>query len=336
MLDSRYLSFGIIGCSRVAYRSFIPGINSSRKAKLSAIGSRSTEKARNWSKQFGCEIVGSYEDVLKSNVDAVYISLPVGLHEEWVTKAANAGKHIICEKSASTSFVSTKRMIDECKRNNTRIIECFPFRFHPQHSKVRSYIDKGKFGEINNFIGLYGFPSPQEGDIRLNKDLGGGALNDAACYPISASRMIYDSEPVSVASNLEFDKSDGVDIRSSAFLVYPNNRTAFVAASFNNYYQSTYTIWGTKASMSIKRAYAVPQDYVTSIYLHHKDKVDEIKIPPTNQFQLMIDSFCEQILGIGNCKFDFEEDMLAQAKVMEAVRLSHFNNRPVFLEEIIR
>jgi predicted dehydrogenase len=136
------LKFGIIGCSSISERSMIPAIQKSDSAELVMIGSRSETKAQEFAKKFGCDKFGTYENVLDDDtIDAVYISTPIGTHEEWSTKAAEVGKHILCEKSSTTSFESAKKMVDCCIDNKVRIMEGFMFRFHPQHKKVKDLIN---------------------------------------------------------------------------------------------------------------------------------------------------------------------------------------------------
>ena len=113
------IKFGIIGCSRIAKRSVIPAITTSEFAEIEMIGSRSIDKAKIFSNEFNCKKYGTFEYVISDDsVDAVYISTPIGTHEEWAIKAANAGKHVYCEKSTTTSFESAKKMIEHSKQNN--------------------------------------------------------------------------------------------------------------------------------------------------------------------------------------------------------------------------
>jgi len=327
------INWGIIGCSRVAKKYFLPAVKISRFAKLGAIGSSSQKKAERWAKQLGCMVFGSYEDVLKSEIDAVYISLPVGLHEKWVIKAAEAGKHVICEKSSTISYQSAKNMVDACKTNGVRILEGFSFRFHPQHEKVLEYIRTGALGEVSNFCGKFGYPYPDEEDIRWKKELGGGVLNDACCYPICASRIIFQSEPTGVMSHFEFDDLHRVDVSNSIFLKY-KNKTAFVSAGFNRYFQSTYNVWGSKALLNLERAFAVPKDFVTHIHISSNETKETIKNPAVDQTLLMLEAFCAEIVGAHTTDFNFEDDLLAQARVMEAARISDREKKFVLMNEI--
>ena len=178
--QNNIIRFGIIGCSRIAKKAMIPAIIDSEFAELEMIGSRSKEKASEFCTEFGCNSYGTYEDVLKNkNIDAVYISLPVGSHEQWAIKSAESGKHVLCEKSSAMSLESAKKMIATYKKNNVRLLECFMFRYHPQHKKVIEIIRNNILGDLLTFKGDFGFPFPDKENIRLKKELGGGVLNDA-------------------------------------------------------------------------------------------------------------------------------------------------------------
>jgi len=327
--------FGIIGCSRVAKKAMLPAITEAEMAEVGMVGSRSPERALEFCKEFGCDSYGTYLDVLRNdNIDAVYISLPVGLHEEWTVKSAEAGKHVLCEKSSTTSLASAKRMVTACRKNNVRLLEGFNFRYHPQHKKVVSLIKEGLLGNLLMFHGCFGFPFPDDNNIRLKKELGGGALNDAACYPIYASRMLFQEEPISVVCSLEIDPQLGVDVKADVLLAYSNGKIAFISSAFGAYFQSTYSLWGSKSYLSMKRAYAVPKDMKTSIFLNTDDKISETIVEPEDQFGLMIDNFCREILNRGGNKKNFESDLLAQARVLEAARLSGREGRVVNISEL--
>ena len=163
------LRFGIIGCSGIAKKSTIPAIQNSEFAELVMIGSRSESKAEKFASDFHCELFGTYDDVIANDsLDAVYISTPIGTHEEWVVKAAKAGMNILCEKSSTVSFESAKKMIDTCDNNAVRVMEGFMFRFHPQHQKVKELIEDNSIGELFSFNGSFGFPTFPADNIRYN------------------------------------------------------------------------------------------------------------------------------------------------------------------------
>lgn len=333
MSSSGKVKFGVIGCSRIAKKAVIPAIIDSKNAEIGIIGSRSAEKAREFCGMFGLDSCGSYDDVLKSReINAVYISLPVGLHEEWVIRAARAGKHVLCEKSSTVSFESAKKMVGECKKNGVRLMEGFMFRYHPQHKEVLGLVKKGMLGNLVMFEGFFGFPFPAVGDPKLSRELGGGSLNDSAAYPIYASRMFF-GEPESVFCRLVMDRKRGIDAKASLFLDYPDGKSAFIGSAFGAYFQSTYSLLGTKARISMKRAYAVPKGMRTSIFIDKEDKISRRIIGPEDHFRLMVEDFCTEISGKRK-KRNFEEDLLSQARVMEAARVSGREGRLVRLSEI--
>ena len=336
------LRFGIIGCSRIAKRSVIPAILKSEFAELQTIGSRSVDRAKEFSSEFNCKNYGTYEDVISDeSVDAVYISTPIGTHEEWAIKAANAGKHIHCEKSSTTSFESAKKMIENSKQNNVRIMEGFMFRFHPQHQKVKDLINNNKIGDLVSFNGTFGFPAFPEGDIRYNKKLGGGFLNDSGCYPVCASRMIFEEEPIGVSCNLSIDAKTGVDVRGTSYMIFDKEKTASITYGNGNYYQSKYNVWGSGGIISLERAYSVPPDFKTSVNIQSNTentwdgtKNENYEINPTDHFLEMINVFCLEISGKKKSSFSFEQELENQAKVMELHRISSRENRFVSLDEI--
>ena len=145
MMDKK-LKFGIIGCSSISERSTIPAIQKSNFAELKMIGSRSETKAKEFANRFGCSNFGSYENIIDDDdIDAVYISTPIGTHEEWVTKAAKVGKHVLCEKSSTVSFKSAKKMVDTCinnKGNQGGVVRPISCRDRTAHSTITKGIPK--------------------------------------------------------------------------------------------------------------------------------------------------------------------------------------------------
>jgi hypothetical protein len=325
------LKVGLIGCANTALKNFLPSIEFSN-TELGFIASRSLIKAEEWAERFQSKKFGNYDEIIESDVDMIYMPLPVGLHEEWIIKAAESGKHILCEKSAVTSFESAKKIIDICKKNHVRILEAFSYRFHPQHEYVKQLI-KNEIGVLQNFIGRFSFSAPPKENIRWNKKLGGGVLNDAACYPISACRMLLEQEPNSVFSNLMLDSKLEVDTNAEIFFKFSNGKSAFILSGFDSYYQSRYEIVGNKGKISTNRAYAVPSNYTVNTFFEKDDKSFEKKFSDVNQFGLMFEEFCNVISNKKENSFGFEMDLLEQAKVMEAVRISSNEKREVFLSE---
>lgn len=331
---NKKIKIGIIGCSTIANSSTIPAILKSDNCELGFIGSRSGDKAKNYAHKFGCTKYGSYEDVLNSDVDAVYVSTPVGTHEEWVIKAARAKKHILCEKSSTTSFSSAKKILQICKDNDVRLMEGFMYRFHPSHQLVKKFINDGIMGDLFAFSSRYGFPSISKNNIRYDKSLGGGILNDAGCYPINASRMLFESEPNGILCNLIMDEEKQVDIKAIMLMDFGHNLYSQCVVGYDLFYQSMYSIWGSKGFLSLTRAYNVPPDMHVTLDIVTDSLQDKISINAADHFQLMIDTFCNELRRPHSSLYDFEEDLLCQARIMESARISNDEKRYVKIDEI--
>ncbi len=323
------LKFGIIGCSRIAKRSVIPAIIKSEFAQLEIIGSRSTDKAKEFANEFKCEKFGTYEDVISDDsVDVVYISTPIDTHAELSIKAIAAGKHVYVEKSSTDNLESAIKMVESAKENNVRLMEGFMFRFHPQHQKVKELIKEGKIGEVKSFNGVFGFPAFPEGDIRYDS----GFLRDSGCYPICASRIIFGEEPLGVFCSQKKIPESSIDVGGSAILIYENGKSATITYSNGSYYQAKYEVWGTDGVISLDRAYSVPPDFTTKVTLQYNTennwdgrKNEIFEIEPKDHFLEMIDAFCMEITGTKKAPFDFEQELLNQARVMFAA--SHSANQ---------
>jgi len=326
------IRFGIIGCSNIAETSVIPAIKESKFAEVEFIGSRNKKKASLIAKKFGCKKFGDYQDVINDkNIDAVYISTPVSLHEKWTIKSAKMKKNILCEKSLSDSFQSVKKMVNIAKKNKILLFEGLMFRFHPSHKKILE-LNK-KMGENFTFYSRYGFPAISKKNIRYNKKLGGGILNDAACYPIYASRMIFGKEPKKIKCVFQRDIETGIDEKTTISLIFDKNQTAQFSCGYKLEYQNMYSIWNERGSIFLERAYNIPSKMRPIITMQRQMKNKKIILQPANHFTLMIDNFCKQLFSPKDMDDNFN-DILNQAKILEAARISAKNKLMVKLSDI--
>jgi predicted dehydrogenase len=321
MILTKIIRFGIIGCSNVAKNSFIPALLKSKKSNLEFIGSSSNQKRLSFSKKFHCKTFGNYEDVLANkNVDAVYISLPPALQEKWVMLAAKAKKHIICEKSISISYKSTKKMIDECKKRRVRIMESFSFLYHPQHFKMMNFLKHNKIGVPFFLDAKFGFTLNDSNNFRLQKKLGGGILNDVGCYMVKISTTVFQDLPISILCNLTYDKKHKVDVQGSIFMTFKNNKTATGFFGYSNSFQSCYEIWGNRGLLNMEKAFNLRKNRSGKIHLSTDNYSKSSIIPASDQFQLMIEDFCTNISN--STKSNYEDDILKQSFIMDCARKS--------------
>lgn len=331
---------GILGCANIAKKYAIQAFQNINNARVISIASRSREKAKKFANQFSIPAYESYENLLRNpQVDAVYIPLPVGLHKKWIIKAIKAGKHIISEKSLATDFQSAKEIIDAAKNAKTVLYEDFMCDFHPQHQKVLSLIANGEIGKPFLFRSYFCIPMMDKDNFRYNKNLGGSSLYEVGWYPVFMARKILRAEPVYAMSHLLFDKKTGIDMAGSAQLIFKNGIAAHLVFSLDSLYQNVYSILGTKGMINSKMAHTIAPDKKPQIEIvknsGFEEFVKKIKVEKANHFELIYKDFCQTILekNIKRKELVYEK-ILAQAKVLEAIKISSQQNRQVKIEEI--
>lgn len=342
IVKMKKVKIGILGCANIAQKYAIKAFQSIGNAEVVSVASRDYEKAKEWAFRFGLKAEQSY-DVLIMNpeIDAIYIPLPIGLHKEWIIKAAKNGKDIICEKSLAGSLADVKEILSVCDSNEIILYENFMCDFHPQHQEVLSLIKKGEIGKPFVFRGYFGFPMMDQNNFRYSRELGGGCLNDAGSYTVFMARKIFGKEPVSVSANMFYDKEKEVDMKGSAQLDFEYGVSAIIAFSFNAMYQNNYSVWGEKGLINVARAYAIPPDMKPEVFFtkneNMKEKTIQLDISAANHFELIFSDFCDTILHRDKHKGKIKNiysNMLNQAKTLEAIRISSKENRKVKISDL--
>lgn len=313
------LRIGVMGCAAVALRSIIPAILSIPGWELAATASRGREKAQRTAAVFGCEAVEGYETLLeRGDIDAVYMPLPTGLHEEWIMKCLGAGKHVLAEKSLACDLASAQRMVDKAAAANLLLMEDFMFQYHSQLAFVRTLLENGEIGEIRLFRSSFGFPPLSKDNFRYDKALGGGSLLDAGGYPVKAARLFLGKNLEVKAADLFYDAERKVDIYGSAYLVAPGGTAAEIAFGFDNYYQCNYEIWGSKGRIFVERAFTAPPGFKPIIVLEKQDLRQEFQVKADNHFVNILVEFHRAITE--NRRQYHLEEVLDQARLLDQIR----------------
>ncbi|GAF07887.1 oxidoreductase [Paenibacillus pini JCM 16418] len=221
------LRWGILSTASIALSAFLPGMADSTRGVVVAIASRSMDNANKVASEFDIpRAYGSYEELLSDpDVDAIYIPLPNHLHKEWTLKAAEAGKHVLCEKPAALHAKDAADMVEGCKKAGVIFAEAFMYRHHPKHLRLMEIIQSGELGTIQSIHGHFTY-NQLEGttdNVRYQKQMGGGAIYDVGCYPISAARMILEQEPVAVTVQARFSPDYDIDVTASGLVEFPND-----------------------------------------------------------------------------------------------------------------
>ena len=309
-----------MGCAAIAKKSVIPAIVSlPEQFELVAIASRTSEKAAEFAALFGCEAVTGYDNLLKLDIEAVYIPLPTGLHEEWINKAVLSGKHVYAEKSIASSFASASKMVENAKQSEVALMEGYMFLYHSQHQKVKELIAEGAIGEIRNFSGAFGFPPLADGNFRYDAEIGGGALYDAAGYPLRAVHFMMGTDYKVVASTLNIDSQTGTNLYGSAFLKNDSGIGAQIAFGFDHFYQCNYEIWGSKGKITATRAYTPAPDFKPEIILEQQGNIEVIKAEACNHFVGAMQEFYEIIVG-NQSKEKHYQSILLQSESQQLIQ----------------
>lgn len=318
------IKWGILGCANIARKAVIPGILGADNSELYAVSSRSKEKAADFAEEFGAaKFYDDYDQLLADEeIEAVYIPLPNGLHKEWTIKAAEAGKHVLCEKPLSgKSKADAEEMFAAAKRNKVKLMEAFMYRFQPFVIKLKEMVEEGAIGEIKEIKSNFAFDiSDRTGDIRLNDDLDGGALNDIGCYTVNISRYLMGGMPTKVANFFQKETADGVDLSGSSTLYFEDGAFASLYYSLNSYNEQDLELIGSAGIIRIPGFFSWLED---NYFLLDKDgKVERIPVETGPQYQLEVEAFAEAVLNDIEVPLKVDEETYANLKVMDAMRKS--------------
>lgn len=317
---SNPIKIGVMGCANIAIRSIIPKIKENPLFELVYIASRSIDKAKKYADLFECKALGSYDELVLSNeIDAVYMPLPTGLHEEWVLKSLENDKHILIEKSLAVNFESAKKMVNKAKEKDLLIMEDFMFLYHSQQNQIKELINSGEIGEIRCFRSSFGFPPFTDDNFRYNKELGGGALLDAAAYTVRASQLFFGDDLNVQAAQLNNIPNKEVDIYGGAFLTDSKGTVMQLAFGFDNYYQCNYEFWGSKGKLTVHKSFTPKENEEPLITINKQDETKEYRLPSDDHFKNILTEFANSIL-LKNFEAKYQE-ILNQSRLLNEVRI---------------
>lgn len=312
------MRFAVIGCGNIARKSVIPSILKSDMTSLVVCIDRKPEREEELTLAYNCGFATSLDDALKKyDFDAVYIATPIGIHKEAIIEAALAGKHILCEKSLTSSLTDASYIVDLCRKQNVALFEGFMYQFHEQHKKVNELLVSEKIGKPFHVQAWFGFPAIKSDDFRYKKLLGGGAVLDAGSYTVHFARHFFNAEPEKVYAVLENENHE-VEIRGTVMLDFGHSRTAHLVFGFNNLYQNKYEIWATSGKLSLTRAFALPPNFSSTVTIEKQGGFAEYEMP-------VCDHFIEELnyFALNYNKSEIREgwlnEIIAQATVLNQV-----------------
>jgi predicted dehydrogenase len=296
---SRRIRWGILSTANIGIKRFIPGVQKSHNGIVAAIGGRDLAKTRGVAEQLGIpKAYGSYAELLADpDIDAIYNPLPNAMHAEWTLKAAAAGKPTLCEKPLAIDVREAQHMIEGCRERGVLLMEAFMYRFHPQHARVRELIDDGAIGNVRFVRSAFTFMLEpfNPANVRLQRDLAGGALMDVGCYCVNAARMLFGEEPHWASAQWDFRAEFGVEVSLAGMLGFGEGRTAIFDCGFRAAGSGSYSVAGTSGQIDVLSSF-VPNPDETLIRIDSRDGVREERIAGVDQYQLEAEEFADALL----------------------------------------
>ncbi len=297
MSDERKVGWGIIGCGWIGTDAVAPAIRWSSNGRIVAVASRDARLAEAKARQIGAERwYAPYEAMLEDrDVDAVYIGLPNGMHEEWAIRCAMAGKHVLCEKSLTMSLASAERMAEAFRSRGLYLVEAFMYRHHPQWSLVRDLVESGAVGRVRVVRASFCARFEKPENHRWSASLGGGALWDLTCYPIDAARYITRDEVLRVAATADAHTPDGVDAVSQASLELRGGVIVSATGSLAAGFDQSVVVVGEEGVLQMSAPFT-PGWERTRIQVRRRETERHFEVPGANQFLHQAEHFAALVL----------------------------------------
>jgi predicted dehydrogenase len=293
--------WGILGAANIAVKKVIPAMQDGKLCEITAIASRNPEKAKSVATELNIpKFYGSYEELLNdAEIDAVYIPLPNHLHVEWSTKAATAGKHVLCEKPIGLNAGEVRQLIAVRDRTGMKIQEAFMVRTHPKWLAVRDFVRQGRIGRLQAISGFFSYFNVDPSNIRNKPEIGGGALMDIGCYCINISRFIFERDPTRVASLIERDENTGIDKLTSALLSFPDGQASFTCSTQLVPFQRM-QFFGTNGRIEVEIPVNIPPATPTRVFIDdgsdlYGKNIETIEFAAADQYTIQGDSFSRAI-----------------------------------------
>lgn len=305
------IKIGIIGPSEIALRRFLPALCKSSDFKFIGIATaniseweganddvinKEIEKAKIFTKQYGGKIFESYSSIIESeDVDSIYLPLPPALHYKWAKLTLLAGKHILIEKPATTSYKETSELISIARKRDLAVHENYMFAFHNQLAAINDIITRGEIGDVRLYRISFGFPRRASSDFRYNKQLGGGALLDCGGYTIKYASMLLGETAKIFYAQSNYDDGFDVDIFGSAALINEHGMTAQIAFGMDSSYKCDLEVWGSKGCLVTGRVLTAPDGFVPEVSLKIGNEIEVRELPVDDAFMKSIQKFKECI-----------------------------------------
>jgi predicted dehydrogenase len=313
------VKWGILSTAKIGRLHVIPGMQAGQYCEVVGLASRNLAQARQMAQELGIpKAYGAYEELLADpDIQAVYNPLPNHLHVPWSIKAAEAGKHVLCEKPIGLNAKEAEQLVQACKAKGVLLMEAFMYRLHSQWVTAKRMVQEGKIGALQTIQVAFAYLNRDPANIRNMADIGGGGLMDIGCYPISLSRFIFGAEPRRVVALIKRDPDFHTDILTSGILDFEKGQATFTCSTQMSAYQRV-QIFGTEGRIELEIPFNAPEYESTRIYYQTSAGIETITLPTCHQYQVQGDLFSKAILD-GTPLPTPPEDAIANMQVIDAL-----------------
>ncbi|MFY9254999.1 MAG: Gfo/Idh/MocA family oxidoreductase [Fuerstiella sp.] len=291
------IRFAILGTAKIA-KTVGPKIHTACGAELVGIASRDAAKAEAFAAELQAPVsYGSYQAALDDpNIDAVYIPLPPSMHAEWTTKAAKAGKHVLCEKPMARNAAESQQMIDVCQQHNVVLLDGVMWYHTPRATAIRDYVDSGQLGDLRQMTSVFTFrwdTIPMD-NLRMHREMGGGALLDLGWYCVGSALWLLNEMPHKVQAHAQW--TNDVDVRLNAFMWFSNNKVTTIECGFDTVRRRWFEIAGSQQNLVCDDFTRPWKADKPRFWTHDNDgNATEHLLQHQPQEKLMIEAFCDLI-----------------------------------------
>ena len=317
--------YGVISTAQIALNRHIPAARESANSEIVAISSRDESKARAAAERYGIPTwYGTYGELLAdAGLDAVINPLPNSIHCEWTIKAAEAGKHILCEKPLAVTTDEARRMIDAANANNVLLVEAFTHRWSPHLRTARRLIGEGAIGHLTSLHSVLAFPVAEpKGNIRFEPEVAGGSLMDAGCYAVYACRFVLDEEPVRAAAFTHDSGRYGVETTFNGLLEFPSGAVAHVASSMEEPRRCELIAIGSEGRIEVPEMF----DDSGPVIVKTGDDERVEAVPAPDRFRVQLDEFSDCVLTGKPPEFPAEDGLANTAALVALLSAARSGN----------
>lgn len=319
-MTERPLRVAVLGTADIARRRVLPALAAEADVELTAVASRSGERAREVADHYGCAAVTSYDAVLdRADVDAVYVPLPVSLHAEWTRRALTAGKHVLAEKPLTAHAHTTAELLSLARASGLALMENVMFVHHPQHAVVRELVSAGTIGELRSLTAAFAVPSLPADNIRHRPELGGGALLDIGYYPVRAALYFLGTGLGVVGAALEHSDGSPVETSGAVLVRSTDGVLGQLAFGMEHAYQSAYELWGSEGRIRVESAFTPPAGHKPTVWVTDSRGSRELTLAPHDQVAATIKAFVAAARS-GGTDPAADAECLEQATLLDTVR----------------